>query len=200
MSHSWHDCLEVETPKGFCYLLPSCFLKRVWQSILWAFPGGSVVKNPPANTGNMGLIPGLWRSPGEGNGSFPGESHGQRSLAGYSPWCCRRVGYNLATKNDNNTPKGWLIGKDPDAGRDRGQEEKGTAEDEMAGWHHRLDGRESQWTPGVGDGQGGLACCDSWGRKESDTSERLIWSEATGYLATSLPEVPGPDWVSSLFF
>ena len=47
----------------------------------------------------------------------------------------------------------------------------------MAGWHHWLDGRESQWTPGVGDGQGGLACCDSWGRKESDTTERLIWSD-----------------------
>ena len=44
----------------------------------------------------------------------------------------------------------------------------------MAGWHHRLDGRESEWTPGAGDGQGGLACCDSWGRKESDTTERLI--------------------------
>ena len=54
-----------------------------------------------------------------------------------------------------------LIGKDSDAGRDWGQEEKGTTEDEMAGLHHRLDGRESQWTPGVGDGQGGLACCDS---------------------------------------
>ena len=46
-----------------------------------------------------------------------------------------------------------------------------TTEDEMAGWHHRLDGRESEWTPGVGDGQGGLACCDSWGRKESDMTE-----------------------------
>ena len=57
--------------------------------------------------------------------------------------------------------KSWLIGKDPDAGRDWGQEEKGMTEDEMAGWHHWLDGRESQWTPGVGDGQGGLACCDS---------------------------------------
>jgi len=63
--------------------------------------------------------------------------------------------------------KSWLIGKDSDAGRDCwGQEEKGTTEDEMAGWHHWLDGRESEWTPGVGDGQGGLACCDSWGRKE----------------------------------
>ena len=73
--------------------------------------------------------------------------------------------------------KRWLIGKDSDAGRDWGQEEKGMTEDEMAGWHHRLDGRESEWTPGVGDGQGGLACCDSWGRKESDTTERLNWTE-----------------------
>ena len=54
-----------------------------------------------------------------------------------------------------------------------GQEEKGMTEDEMAGWHHRLDGHEFGWTPGVGDGQGGLACCDSWGRKESDATERL---------------------------
>ena len=64
-----------------------------------------------------------------------------------------------------------------DAGRDLGQEEKGTTEDEMAGWHHRLNGRESEWTPGVGDGQGGLACCNSWGRKKSDTTERLNWTE-----------------------
>ena len=75
--------------------------------------------------------------------------------------------------------KGWLIGKDSDAGRDWGQEEKGTTEDEMARWHHGLDGRESEWTPGVGDGQGGLAFCDSWGRKESDTTERLNWTQRT---------------------
>ena len=61
--------------------------------------------------------------------------------------------------------KSWLIGKDSDSGRDWGKEEKGTTEDEMAGWHHWLDGRESEWTPGVGDGQGGLAYCDSWGRR-----------------------------------
>ena len=73
--------------------------------------------------------------------------------------------------------KSWFTGKDSDAGRDWGQEEKGTTEDEMAGWHHWLDGRESEWTPGVDDGQGGLACCDSWGRKESDTTERLNWTE-----------------------
>ena len=71
--------------------------------------------------------------------------------------------------------KSWLVGKDPDAGRDWGQEEKGTTEDEMAGWHHWLDGREFEWTLGVGDGQGGLVCCDSWGHKESDTTERLNW-------------------------
>ena len=63
------------------------------------------------------------------------------------------------------------------AGRDWGQEEKGTTKDEMAGWHHWLDGHESEWTPGDGDGQGGLACCDSWGHKESDPTERLNWTE-----------------------
>ena len=87
-------------------------------------------------------------------------------------------------------PKSWLIGKDSDAGRDWGQEKKGTTEDEMAGWHHWLNGRESGWTPGVGDGQGGLACCDSWGRKELDTTERLNWTELNWYL---MPLYPHPD-------
>ena len=73
--------------------------------------------------------------------------------------------------------KSWLIGKDSDVGRDWGQEEKGTTEGEMAGWNHWLDGHEFGWTPGVGDAQGGLACWDSWGRKESDTTERLNWTE-----------------------
>ena len=73
--------------------------------------------------------------------------------------------------------KNWLIGKDCDAGRDLGQEEKGTTEDEMAGWHHWLDGCESQWTPWVGDGQRILACYDSWGHKESDMTEWLNWTE-----------------------
>ena len=73
--------------------------------------------------------------------------------------------------------KRWLTGKDPDAGKDWGQEEKGMTEDEMAGWHHRLDGHGFGWTPGVGDGQGGLACCGSWGCKELDTTERLKWTE-----------------------
>ena len=80
--------------------------------------------------------------------------------------------------------KCWLIGKDSDAGRDWGQEEKGTIEDEMAGWHHWLDGRESEWTAGVGAGQGGLACCDSWGHKELDTTERLNWSELNDLILT----------------
>ena len=77
--------------------------------------------------------------------------------------------------------KSWLIGKDSDAGRDWGQEEKGTTEDEMTGWHHQLDGHESGWTPGVGDEQGGLLCCDSWGRKESDTTKQLNWTELKHY-------------------
>ena len=79
--------------------------------------------------------------------------------------------------------KSWLTGKDSDAGRDWGQEEKGMTEDEMAGCHYWLDGCESGWTPGVGDGQGGLACCNSWGRKESDTTERLNWTESN-YIST----------------
>ena len=71
--------------------------------------------------------------------------------------------------------KNWLIGKDPDAGKDWEQEEKGTTEDEMVGWHHWLNGHGFGWTPGVGDGQGGLACCSSRGHKEADTTEWLNW-------------------------
>ena len=69
--------------------------------------------------------------------------------------------------------KNWLIGKDPDAGKDWRQEEKGTTEDEIVGWHHHLNGHEFEWTPGVGDGQGGLSCCIPWGHKESGTTEQL---------------------------
>ena len=72
--------------------------------------------------------------------------------------------------------KSRLIGKDPDARKDWGQEEKGTTEDEMVGWHHRLDVHGFGWILGVGDGQGGLACCGSWGRKESDTAEWPNWT------------------------
>ena len=71
----------------------------------------------------------------------------------------------------------WLW-KDPDAEKDRGQEEKGIKEDEMVGWHHRINGHEFVSTPRVGDGQGGLVCCSPWGLKESDTTERLNWTEA----------------------
>ena len=73
--------------------------------------------------------------------------------------------------------KSWLIGKDPDAWRDWVQEEKGTTEDEMAGWHHQHNGHEFGWTPGAGEGQAGLMRCGSWGRKESDTTEGLNWTE-----------------------
>ena len=69
--------------------------------------------------------------------------------------------------------KSWLIGKDPDAGKDWGQEEKGTTENEMVGWHHQLDGHGFEWTLGVGDGQGGLACYSSWGHKELDMTKQL---------------------------
>ena len=108
------------------------------------------------------------------------------------PWTARRSNKSILkswvfigrTDAEAETPilwpshaKSWLIGKDSDAGRDWGQEEKGTTEDEMAGWHHRLDGHEFAWTPGVGDGQGGLACCDSCGHKESNMTEQLNWTE-----------------------
>ena len=111
----------------------------------------------------------------------------------YSHWLVLVIFWVFFGRNDAKaeTPvlwpprgKSWLIGKDSDAGRDWGQEEKGTIEDEMGGCHHRLDGHEFEWTPGVGDGQGGLACCDPWGRKESDTTERLNWTEVN-YIISS---------------
>ena len=74
--------------------------------------------------------------------------------------------------------KSWLIWKDPDVGKNWRQEEKGTTEDEMAGWHHWLNGCEFEWTPGDGDGQGGLVCCDSGGCKELDMTERLNWTDS----------------------
>ena len=73
--------------------------------------------------------------------------------------------------------KNWLTRKDPDAGKDWRQEEKGTTEDEMVGWHHRLDGHQFEQAPEVVDGQGSLACCSPWGCKELDMTERLNWTD-----------------------
>ena len=118
------------------------------------------------------------------------------------PWTARRSNQSILKEISpgislegmmlklNETPvlwpphvKSWLIGIDSDAGRDCEQEEKETTEDEMAGWHHWLNGCKYEWAPGVGDGQGGLACCNLWGCKESDTTERLNWTE--GYECSS---------------
>ena len=90
--------------------------------------------------------------------------------------------------------KSWLIWKDPDAGKDWEQEEKDTIEDEMVGWHHRLNGHGFGSTPGVGDGQGGLACCLSWGRKESDTTEWLNWTKP-GRQRDKVSSVKRASWI-----
>ena len=79
--------------------------------------------------------------------------------------------------------KNWLIWKDPDAGKDWIQEERGTTEDEMVGWHHQFDGHEFEQAFGVGDGQGSLVCCSSWGCRELDTTEWLNWTEWRWYLS-----------------
>ena len=89
----------------------------------------------------------------------------------WKEWCKNWNSSTLAT-----SWKSWLIGEDADVGREWRQE-KGTTEDEMARWHHQLDGHEFEWTLGVDDGQGGLVCCNSWGCKESDTTEQLNWIE-----------------------
>ena len=78
--------------------------------------------------------------------------------------------------------KHWLVWKDPDAGKDWRQEEMGMTEDEMVGWHHQVNGHEFGWIPGVSDGQGGLACCGSWGWKELDTTEWLNWLQSPRFL------------------
>ena len=75
--------------------------------------------------------------------------------------------------------KNWLLGKDPDAGKDWRQEEKGTTEDEMVGWHHRLKGHEFEQAPGIGDGQGSLSCCSPWGCKELNMTEWLNWTDGS---------------------
>ena len=110
------------------------------------------------------------------------------------PWTARRSNLSILKESspgcsaEGMMPKlklqyfGYLMQKvdsleETHAGRDWGQEEKGTIEDEMAGWHYRLNGHESEWTLGVGDRQGGLACCNSWGHKASDTTEQLNWTE-----------------------
>ena len=107
----------------------------------------------------------------------------QSILKEISPGCSLE-GLKLQTDIEAETPilwppdaKSWLIWKSPDAGKDWGQEEKGMTEDEMVGWLHWLNGHGFGWTLGVGDGQGGLACCCSWGRKELDTAEWLNWTE-----------------------
>ena len=84
--------------------------------------------------------------------------------------------------NSSHTLFNWLIWKGPDAWKDSRREEKGKTEDEMAGWHHRLNGHEFGYTPGAGDGQGGLTCCGPWGLKESDTTEQLNWTELNFHL------------------
>ena len=87
--------------------------------------------------------------------------------------------------------KSWLIWKGPDAGKDWRQEEKGTTEDEMVGWHHRLNGHRFGWTPGVGDRQGSLVCCGSWDHKELDVTE-LNWKK---YLLVMTKEIIKYVWI-----
>ena len=121
---------------------------------------------------NCGVGENSWESLGlQGDPTSP---FWKRSALGFlcEEWCWSWNSSTLATSCEELThwKRLWCW-------RDRGQEEKGTTEDDMAGWHHRLDGCESEWTPGVGDGPGGLTCCDSRARKESDMTEQLSWTE-----------------------
>ena len=105
--------------------------------------------------------------------------------------------------------KRWLIRKDPDARKDWRQEEKRMIEDEMVEWHHRLNGHEFEWTLGIGEGQEGLACCDSWVGKESDTisdwtelilAQRIPWTEENGGLQSMGSKRVRYDWRTNTCF
>ena len=136
---------------------------------------------------NCGVGEDSWESLGlQGDPTSP---FWRRSALGFlwKEWCYSWNSGTLATSCEELTHwkrlwcwEGW------------GQEEKGMTEDELAGWHHGLDGRESEWTPEDGDGQGGLACCDSWGCKESDTTERLKWTERSFYFSFSPTKIITP--------
>ena len=101
--------------------------------------------------------------------------------------------------------KNWLIEKDPEAGKDWRQEKKGMTEDEMIGWHHRLNGHELEQVLGVGDGQGSLECCSPWGHKESDTTEKLNWTPEsdiwTCWISIHSPKSNGQwhTWTNTLY-
>ena len=108
---------------------------------------------------------------------------GVGELWSWKDWCWSWNSNTLATSCEELTHwKKTLMLEGIGGRRRRGrQEEKGTTEDQMPGWHHRFDGHEFEWTPGVGDGQGGLACCDSWGHKDLDMTELLNWTELNWY-------------------
>ena len=126
---------------------------------------------------NCGVGEDSWESPGlQGD---PTSASYRRSVLGvhWRTWCW--------SWNSNIWPpdaKSWLIWKDPDAGKDWGQEKKGTTEDEVVRWHHWHDGHGFGCTPGIGNGQGGLVCCGSWGCKQSDMTEWLNWTELNSYV------------------
>ena len=151
------------------------------------FPSGAVAKNlltKAGDTRDLGSILGSGRSPGVENGSPLQHSCLENSMAEEPSrltkswtWLSTALGflwkeccYSWNSSILATSCKELTLWKRLDVGRDWGQEEKGTTEDEMSGWHHGLDGHESQQTPGDGDEQGGLACCHSWGRKEADTT------------------------------
>ena len=123
---------------------------------------------------------GVWEDPWESLGlqGVPTSPSYKISVLGvhWRDWCWSWNSNTLATLCEVLTH--W---KDSDAGRYWWQGEKWKTEDEMVGWHHRVDGYEFGWTPGVGNGHGGLACCDSWGRKELDITEWLNWTDGKHY-------------------
>ena len=159
----------------------------------------------------MDVRVGLWGrlSTGElmflnyGNGEYSWESLGLQEIQPVHPKGDQSWVFIGRTDAEAEIPilwpphaKSWLIGKDPEAGRDWGQEEKGTIEEKMAGWHHSLDAHEFGWTLGVGDGQGGLECCDSWGQKESEydwVTEFNWWTNLISHVVK-----PGNRLISSL--
>ena len=131
---------------------------------------------------NCGVREDSWESLGlQGDPTSPSRRKSVLDIH-WKNWCWSWNSNTLATSCEELTHWKKLC-----AGRDWGQEEKGMTEDEMVGWRYRFNGHDSGWTPGVGDGQGGLVCCDSWGRKELDTTERLNWTMILNSIKTNNP-------------
>ena len=178
---------EASASSAVCTALPQALLPstsvwlRAYRGLSFLPPAllSPLLTSPPTShsrrsSGSLDWWGGL---PQQGERSRASEE--RKDFQGDSPGVLQKAlarGWKLKPNSDQICEEN-LIRKDPDDRKDWEQEEKGAAEDEMLGWHHQFDGHEFEQTLRIGDGQGGLVCCSPWGRKESDTIERLNWTE-----------------------